>query len=71
MIDFKITFQADELLYGDYEKMSLISEVMFRKFLWKFKAETDSITSLTKFKQSVLPRKRISHYEFGFLSLSA
>ena len=26
MIDFKITFQADELLYGDYKKMSLISD---------------------------------------------
>ena len=24
MIDFKITFQAEELLYGDYEKMSLL-----------------------------------------------
>ena len=29
MIDFKVTFQADE----DYEKMSLISEIMFGKFL--------------------------------------
>ena len=29
MIDFKITFQADEILYRDYEKMSLISEIMF------------------------------------------
>ena len=33
MIDFKITFQADELLYGYYAKMSLISEIMFKKFL--------------------------------------
>ena len=33
MTDFKITFQTDELLYGDYEKMSLISEIIFRKFL--------------------------------------
>ena len=24
MINFKITFQADELLYGDYEKMRLL-----------------------------------------------
>ena len=32
MIDFKITFQADELLYGDYEKMSLISEIMLEHF---------------------------------------
>ena len=40
MIDFKITFQADELLYGDYEKMSLISKIMFRKFQLQFKAKT-------------------------------
>ena len=39
MIDFKITFQADELSYGDNEKMSLISEIMFRKFLRQFKTE--------------------------------
>ena len=32
MIDFKITFKADELFYGKYEKMSLISKIMFRKF---------------------------------------
>ena len=28
MTDFKITFQAAKLLYGDYEKMSLISEMI-------------------------------------------
>ena len=28
------------------------------------------MTSLTKFKHSVLPRKLISHYRFGFLILS-
>ena len=33
MINFEITFQADELLYGDYEKVSLISEIIPRKFL--------------------------------------
>ena len=32
LIDFKITSHADEL-YGDYVKMSLISEIMLRKFL--------------------------------------
>ena len=32
MIDFKITFQDDELLYEDYEKMSLTSKIMFRNF---------------------------------------
>ena len=36
MIDFKITFQANELLYEDYIKMSVISEIMFRKFLQPF-----------------------------------
>ena len=36
----KITFLADELLYGDNEKMSLISEIMFRKFLRQFKTKT-------------------------------
>ena len=44
MIDFEITFQADELSYEDYEKMShvlnLISEIMFRKFLRQFKTKT-------------------------------
>ena len=40
MVNFKITFQADELLYEDYEKMSLISEIMFRKFLGQFKTKT-------------------------------
>ena len=34
MIDFKITqLQIDELLHGDYEKRSLISEIMFRQFI--------------------------------------
>ena len=40
MIDFKITFQPDGLLYGDYEKMRLISEIMFKKFLRQFKTKT-------------------------------
>ena len=40
MIDFKIIFQDYELLYGDYEKMSLISKVLFRNLLWQFKAKT-------------------------------
>ena len=40
MIDFKINFQADELFYGDHEKMSLISKIMFRKFLRQFKTKT-------------------------------
>ena len=40
MINFKITFQDNQLLYGDYEKMSLISEIMFRKFLRQLKTKT-------------------------------
>ena len=40
MIDFKITFQEDELLYGDYQKMSLISKIVFRNFLRQFKTNT-------------------------------
>ena len=40
MIDFKITFQADKLLYGDYEKMNLTSEIMSIKFLRQFKTKT-------------------------------
>ena len=37
MIDFEITLQGDELLHRDPEKMSLISEIMLRTFLRKFK----------------------------------
>ena len=37
---FKITFQADELFYGVYEKKSLISKIIFRKFLLQFKIKT-------------------------------
>ena len=40
MIDFEITFQADELLYEDYKNMNLISEIMFRKFLRQFETKT-------------------------------
>ena len=55
-------------LYGDYEKMGLISEIMFRISMTI--SPQNGITSLTKFKHSVLLRKRISHYGFGFLILS-
>ena len=40
MIDFKITFKAAELFYEDYKKMSLISKIMFRKFLCQFETKT-------------------------------
>ena len=39
MIDFEIRLQADELLHGDYEIMSLISKIMLSKFLWQFKTK--------------------------------
>ena len=53
MTDFKITFQADELLYRDYKKMSMISEIMFRRFLRQFKIRT------------ALPPKQSSKTHFG------
>ena len=37
MIDFHTTFQADELLDGVKKKMSLMSEIMFRRFLRQIK----------------------------------
>ena len=39
MIDVEITFEADELLYGAYEKTSMISEFMFRNILQQFKTK--------------------------------
>ena len=52
MIDFEITFQADELSYEDYEKISLISEICSENFYDNL--NQDGITSLTKFKYLVL-----------------
>ena len=40
MIDFKITFKAVDLFLGKFEKMSLISKTMFRKFLRQFETKT-------------------------------
>ena len=40
MTDFKITFQNDELSYGDYEKMSLTLKMMFINFLIQFEIKT-------------------------------
>ena len=37
---FKITFQADELFYEVYEKVSLISKIIFRKFPRQFESKT-------------------------------
>ena len=39
-MDFKITFEDDGLLYGDYQKMSLISAIVFGNFLRQFKTKT-------------------------------
>ena len=39
-MDFKITFQNDELSFGDYEKMSLISKIMLGNFRQQFKTKT-------------------------------
>ena len=66
MIDFKIAFQADELLCGDFEK----SDSDFRNHVKKISTtilNQTGITSFTKFKHSVLPRKPIGHIGFGFL----
>ena len=40
MFYFAVTLQADELLYREYEKMSQISEIIFRKFLQQFQTKT-------------------------------
>ena len=40
MIDLQKNFQDDELLYGDHEKMSLISKIMFRDLLPQFETIT-------------------------------
>ena len=39
MINFQLTFEADELLFGDYKEMSLISKIMFRNFDHNLKEE--------------------------------
>ena len=53
---------------GDYEKMSLISKIIFKNFYNMLNQQ--GITSLTKFKHSELP-ECIRHYVFGFVILSA
>ena len=64
----KITFQADELFYGVYDKVSLISKIIFRNFYDNLIPKRHNL--LNKVKHSVLPRKRISHYRFDCLILS-
>ena len=51
------------LLYGDYEKMTLIPKIMSESFDSNLKP--NGITFLTTFKHFVLPMKRIDHYGFG------
>ena len=45
MIDFKMTFQDDELSYEDYEKISLISKIKFRNFLRQFKLRRHNLSN--------------------------
>ena len=45
MIDFRITFQADELFFADYLKAGF--DYMFRKFLWQFRTKTTVYPSQT------------------------
>ena len=40
MIDLRITFEDDELLYGDYEKISLVSKILFKNVPAQFKTKT-------------------------------
>ena len=70
MIDFKITFQNDELLYGDYEKVNLISKIMFRNFLRQFNPSvTKGIGTHIGYKGWVSGRSpQVSH---GSLDLEA
>ena len=68
MTDFKMTLQADELLME-----TIKDESDFRDHVQKISMtiqNQNGITSLTNFKHSVMPRKRIHHYGFCFVILS-
>ena len=65
-----VYFEADELLYEDYEKMSLISEIMFRKFLPQFKTKTALPPQQSLNTRTVLPGKHMSHHRFSFMILN-
>ena len=75
MISFQITFQADELVFGDYDKNGFISKIMFRKFLGQFKAKTRFF--LYKGPVKLIQQVKIAHSflqlesnQFHFISLS-
>ena len=72
MIDFKITSKLMnyymEHCHGDYKKMSLIHKSYSDNLDDNLKPEQHYL--LNKFKHSVLPKKRIGHYGFGFFILS-
>ena len=57
MINFQVTFQADEPLYGEYKKIGLISVIMLRDFY-----DNWNTFSRTNFNHLLLPRKRIHYY---------
>ena len=65
MIDFKITSKLMnyymEHCHGDCEKMSLIQKLCSDNLCDNLKPEQHYL--LNKFKHSVLPKKRIGHYE--------
>ena len=56
MIDLKITFHADELLFGDHKKMGLIPNIMCKQFLRQHL--TENAISFTNFKYYLLPTKK-------------
>ena len=64
MINFQVNYQADELLYKDYKicydlknRVRKISMAVYNQ---------DNIFCFTNFKDSLLPKKRIRHYEYVF-----
>ena len=63
MTDFKIAFLDDELLYREYEKMSLISKIVFKAFYDNLKLRLHNLL-----EKVLLQRKRMSHYGFGIFN---
>ena len=65
-MDFQVTFQADALLYGNYN-VRMTSKIMFRKFP---ALNQNNLTSLTNLKHLLLLKKSIWHHGFIFMILS-
>ena len=57
-----------EHCHGDYEKMSLIQKLCSDNLYDNLKPEQHYL--LNKFKHSVLPKKRIGHYEIWLFDFS-